>query len=85
MLRRYHWSSASALFASLLNLSLIFRYGRHVIANDLADQAIEAMKRNIDLNGLAPQPDAPEHAQGKVRVNHGDARYAYGNSGALIC
>ncbi|VDB83009.1 unnamed protein product [Peniophora sp. CBMAI 1063] len=47
---------------------------KHVIANDLADQAIEAMKRNIELNGLAPEPDASEHAQGKVRVNHGDAR-----------
>jgi tRNA (guanine26-N2/guanine27-N2)-dimethyltransferase len=74
-----------------------------VIANDLSPEAVVAMKRNVDLNGLGPAPvSAPapategdmqvdsgpaapvqltkkeeEAAKGKVRVNEGDAWYAF--------
>jgi tRNA (guanine26-N2/guanine27-N2)-dimethyltransferase len=32
---------------------------RHVIANDISPDAIAAMRRNVDINGLAP----PSHSQ----------------------
>lgn len=54
---------------------------RYVIANDLSPAAVEAMKRNIELNDLhekteAPVEDsveAPRVRPAKVRVNEGDA------------
>jgi len=54
---------------------------KYVIANDLSDSAVDAIKRNVDFNGLgAPKPGTPGFSEtrdqdvGKVRVNHGDAR-----------
>lgn len=59
---------------------------RHVIANDLSPDAVAAMNRNIELNGLGPAKiagavDTASTADtnmrlGKVRVNQGDAWYA---------
>jgi tRNA (guanine26-N2/guanine27-N2)-dimethyltransferase len=40
---------------------------RYVIANDLSPAAAEAMRRNVEINGLGKH--------GKVRVNEGDAWY----------
>ena len=31
---------------------------RHVIANDLSPDAIVAMRRNVDINGLAPRSNS---------------------------
>lgn len=47
-------------------LILIFSY---VLANDLSPAACEAMKRNVEINGLASSD--PDSA--KVQVNEGDA------------
>jgi len=47
-------------------LILIISY---VLANDLSPAACEAMKRNVEINGLASSD--PNLA--KVRVNEGDA------------
>jgi len=44
---------------------------RHVIANDLSSLATAAMKRNVELNGLAASESAPDSS--KVRINEGDA------------
>ena len=49
-----------------------------MIANDLSPAATEAMRRNVEINGLGPQKQvggAPEplRKEGKVRVNEGDA------------
>jgi tRNA (guanine26-N2/guanine27-N2)-dimethyltransferase len=57
-----------------------------VIANDISPAATEAMRRNVELNGLGPQQPQPtsptEEAasikgrrpdQGKVRVSEMDA------------
>ncbi|TFK76405.1 N2,N2-dimethylguanosine tRNA methyltransferase [Pluteus cervinus] len=47
---------------------------KHVIANDLSPAAVEAMKRNVDINGLGPQPSETDGGDlGKVRINEGDA------------
>ena len=53
---------------------------RYVIANDLSDLACEAMRRNVELNGLHAQEDVAEEGtstqvkrEAKVRVNEGDA------------
>ncbi|KAF8654148.1 hypothetical protein AX16_003677 [Volvariella volvacea WC 439] len=47
---------------------------KYVIANDLSPAAIEAMKRNVEINGLGPQSvDSDEPNLGKVRINEGDA------------
>ncbi|KAF7793124.1 hypothetical protein EIP86_004233 [Pleurotus ostreatoroseus] len=60
---------------------------KYVIANDLSPSAAEAMRRNVELNGLGPTPatdvsadtsadgaQKPQTADnGKVRVNEGDA------------
>ncbi|KIY43399.1 N2,N2-dimethylguanosine tRNA methyltransferase [Fistulina hepatica ATCC 64428] len=52
---------------------------KYVIANDFSPAAVEAMKRNVELNGLGPTfedttSDSPKLAYpGKVRVNQGDA------------
>jgi tRNA (guanine26-N2/guanine27-N2)-dimethyltransferase len=58
---------------------------RYVIANDLSTSAIEAMKRNVEINGLgapketdeaeATERTDPKRGQklGKVRINEGDA------------
>ena len=51
---------------------------RYVIANDLSSAATEAMRRNVEINGLGPEKkglNAPElfRKEGKVRVNEGDA------------
>ena len=65
---------------------MFLRNIRYVIANDLSETAVEAMKRNIELNGLGPEiiassegldkPSASDFtSREKVRVNHGDARY----------
>ncbi|GJE90805.1 N2,N2-dimethylguanosine tRNA methyltransferase [Phanerochaete sordida] len=56
-------------------------YVDHVIANDLSDTACEAMRRNVELNGLGEKEETVETAEGtvvkkipaKVRVNEGDA------------
>ena len=58
-----------------------FRLYSYVIANDLSETACEAMRRNVELNGLGPKEEAVEIAEGpvfkkippKVRVNEGDA------------
>jgi tRNA (guanine26-N2/guanine27-N2)-dimethyltransferase len=49
-----------------------------VIANDLSPAAAEAMRRNVEINGLGPEKKdvgASEllSKEGKVRVNEGDA------------
>ncbi|PPQ98817.1 hypothetical protein CVT24_003371 [Panaeolus cyanescens] len=44
---------------------------KYVIANDLSPAAVEAMKRNVEINGLAGEKDNEE--SWKVRVNEGDA------------
>jgi tRNA (guanine26-N2/guanine27-N2)-dimethyltransferase len=50
---------------------------RYVIANDLSSSATEAMRRNVELNGLGNNTVTDDaEGQGKVRVNEGDARYA---------
>ncbi|KAI0748208.1 N2,N2-dimethylguanosine tRNA methyltransferase [Daedaleopsis nitida] len=54
---------------------------KYVIANDLSPAAVEAMKRNIELNDLHERAepvaegstDAPRVRPAKVRVNEGDA------------
>ena len=54
---------------------------RYVIANDLSPTAAEAMRRNVDLNGLGEQVESDPGAANeekkakpaKVRVNEGDA------------
>ncbi|KAF9052841.1 N2,N2-dimethylguanosine tRNA methyltransferase-domain-containing protein [Panaeolus papilionaceus] len=43
----------------------------YVIANDLSPAAVEAMKRNVQINGLAGEEG--DGADWKVRVNQGDA------------
>ncbi len=66
---------------------------RYVIANDLSSSATEAMRRNVEINGLGPPPitevDSTEPLDGKqktvksdlgkVRVNEGDAWYVIYN------
>ncbi|PSR74130.1 hypothetical protein PHLCEN_2v10086 [Hermanssonia centrifuga] len=66
---------------------------KYVIANDLSSSATEAMRRNVEINGLGPQPiievDSTEPLDGKqktaksdlgkVRVNEGDAWYVIDN------
>ncbi|KAI0054115.1 N2,N2-dimethylguanosine tRNA methyltransferase [Auriscalpium vulgare] len=57
---------------------------KHVIANDISSSATAAMKRNVELNGLADgvadartediNPAARKSKLGKVRINEGDAR-----------
>ncbi|KAH9981173.1 tRNA methyltransferase [Lactifluus volemus] len=48
---------------------------RYVIANDLSSSATEAMRRNVELNGLGNNTVTDDaESQGKVRVNEGDAR-----------
>ena len=69
-------------------MSDLTRITRYVIANDFSPSATEAMRRNVELNGLGPaqataedEPsDTREGAerlakldQGKVRINEGDA------------
>lgn len=57
------------------------KFTRYVIANDLSPTAAEAMRRNVDLNGLGEQmtsdPGTPDSERktkpAKVRVNEGDA------------
>ncbi|KAG8940829.1 RNA methyltransferase tRNA(m5U54)methyltransferase [Tulasnella sp. 424] len=53
---------------------------KYVIANDLSPAATAAMRRNVELNGLGPDPAAsstsesqPGRNLGKVRINEGDA------------
>ncbi|KAF9075258.1 N2,N2-dimethylguanosine tRNA methyltransferase [Rhodocollybia butyracea] len=48
---------------------------KYVLANDLSTNAVAAMKRNVELNGLGPDKDNKEGKPklGKVRVNEGDA------------
>ena len=54
---------------------------RYVIANDLSPAAVEAMRRNIELNDLHEKDElaaggsggAPKTRPAKVRVNEGDA------------
>ncbi|KAJ8474263.1 hypothetical protein ONZ45_g16006 [Pleurotus djamor] len=48
---------------------------RYVIANDLSPSAVEAIKRNVDLNGLGEHIDeaTSQTEPGKVRINEGDA------------
>ncbi|EKM55583.1 uncharacterized protein PHACADRAFT_256307 [Phanerochaete carnosa HHB-10118-sp] len=53
----------------------------YVIANDLSESACEAMRRNVELNGLGQKEESVETDEGiivknippKVRVNEGDA------------
>jgi tRNA (guanine26-N2/guanine27-N2)-dimethyltransferase len=49
-----------------------------VIANDLSPAATEAMRRNVEINGLGPEKKNEGvsdlfRKEGKVRVNEGDA------------
>ncbi|KAG8808708.1 RNA methyltransferase tRNA(m5U54)methyltransferase [Serendipita sp. 399] len=44
----------------------------YVLANDLSEAACEAMRRNVDINGLGSS-DAASTTSPKVRVNEGDA------------
>ena len=53
---------------------------RYVIANDLSPAAVEAMRRNIELNDLHEKEITPAESSSekvirlaKVRVNEGDA------------
>ncbi|KAI0709326.1 N2,N2-dimethylguanosine tRNA methyltransferase [Earliella scabrosa] len=54
---------------------------KYVLANDLSPAAIEAMKRNVELNDLHEKTEPPEEGSSeqprvrpaKVRVNEGDA------------
>ena len=54
---------------------------RYVLANDLSPAAVEAMKRNVELNDLHEKTEPPEEGSSeqprvrpaKVRVNEGDA------------
>ncbi|KAF7338271.1 tRNA (guanine(26)-N(2))-dimethyltransferase [Mycena venus] len=54
----------------------------HILANDLSSAATAAMRRNIELNGLAPRPPPPETEKAvpgpstrpvEIKVNEGDA------------
>ena len=36
------------------DLLLILHLHRHVIANDLSSTAVDAIKRNVEINGLGP-------------------------------
>lgn len=59
----------------------------YVIANDLSASACDAMRRNVEVNGLGSTPEEPpnddvlsarkpsEPSQAKVRINEGDAWY----------
>ncbi|KAG8800285.1 RNA methyltransferase tRNA(m5U54)methyltransferase [Serendipita sp. 398] len=44
----------------------------YVLANDLSEAACQAMRRNVDINGLG-STDVPSTIPPKVRVNEGDA------------
>lgn len=46
-----------------------------MLANDLSPAAVEAMKRNVELNGLGPTSSNLKPTPEKVRVNEGDAWY----------
>ncbi|KAF9483764.1 N2,N2-dimethylguanosine tRNA methyltransferase [Pholiota conissans] len=52
---------------------------KRVIANDLSPGAVEAMKRNIAINGLGPDvslegsSSSPDRSKPRVEVNEGDA------------
>lgn len=52
---------------------------RYVIANDLSFSAVEAMRHNIEINGLGEtssdtqKPEGSKRVAAKVRVNEGDA------------
>ncbi len=57
-----------------------FERRRHVIANDLSPAAVEAMRRNVELNDLHEKEEAPAEGTekpkvrpAKVKVNEGDA------------
>lgn len=77
MQKRFHSSSQST--ASQCPCFSTLTYNRHVIANDLSPTAADAMRRNVELNGLA-EPDTSQKEQEKnipayVKVNEGDAWY----------
>lgn len=51
---------------------------RYVIANDLSPAAVEVMKRNVNINGLAEDTKtavvgSTSPSKTKVQVNEGDA------------
>jgi tRNA G26 N,N-dimethylase Trm1 len=46
---------------------------RHVIANDLSPAAVEAMRRNVEVNGLAEDSETATPLSGKVHINEADA------------
>ncbi|TFK42549.1 tRNA methyltransferase [Crucibulum laeve] len=53
---------------------------KYVIANDLSSAAVEAMQRNVQINGLGDNAENEENSSeaskcklGKVRINEGDA------------
>lgn len=64
-----------------VHVLIYFCRARYVIANDLSPAAVEAMRRNIELNDLHEKELGPsERSAGepavrpaKVRVNEGDA------------
>lgn len=78
MRKRFHSSSQSLnplQYTTPPNLIV----HRHVIANDLSPSAADAMRRNVELNGLM-EPDPSKEVPGKdapayVKINEGDAWY----------
>jgi tRNA (guanine26-N2/guanine27-N2)-dimethyltransferase len=58
--------------SATLNTEPIFRY---VLANDLSPAACQAMRQNVDINGLGAQvvEGSEVTSSPKVRVNEGDA------------
>ena len=57
---------------------------RYVVANDLSPAAVDAIKRNVELNGVGVDASGSSGAsensesnpeQGRVKVNEGDAWY----------
>jgi len=69
MQKRFPSSSKSASVHSA-SVNIISRY---VIANDLSPAAVNIMKRNVAVNGLAADESESSTAQAKVQVNEGDA------------
>lgn len=70
------------------HIECAFILTRYVLANDLSSTATEAMRRNVEINGLGPQVipvDAEENSENsktrtrraKVVVNEGDAWCAF--------
>lgn len=71
---------SSSKLVSVLSAS-VYIHSRYVIANDLSPAAVNAMKRNVAINGLGDEVIESESSitcgtQAKVQVNEGDAWWA---------